>query len=216
MLCKFECGTRAIPSCPLLQANEAKTAKAKLDKALKRASGPKPTGVGLLTPDTKCQHTGKAHNAAPSTDDLSGTLIYTGTDMMPLVNEANPAMQLCAACQHVGCNCPRRATCKRIHDLDISKWLDITFAKWAALADEMPTLDWNCKVINPVKVAACSANLQHPLSSAQTPTSPLNHKTKLVIIIIVIHNLIYPNFTFHGSRQLPSHMAIPHPGVRTT
>jgi len=34
-LCKFECGTSTIPSCPLLMADEAKAAKAKVDKASK-------------------------------------------------------------------------------------------------------------------------------------------------------------------------------------
>jgi hypothetical protein len=34
-LCKFECGNRTIASCPLLQADEAKTTKARLDKAPK-------------------------------------------------------------------------------------------------------------------------------------------------------------------------------------
>jgi hypothetical protein len=36
---KFECGTGTIPSCPLVKANEAKAAKAKLDKAPKRSAG---------------------------------------------------------------------------------------------------------------------------------------------------------------------------------
>jgi len=117
------------------------------------------TGVGLVTPDTKHQCTGKAHDTAPTTDDLSGTLIYTGTNMMPSVNEANPVMRLCATRQCVGYNCPHGATCKMIHDLDISKWPDTTFAKWAALVDQMPTLDWNHKVADPVKVAARSAKL---------------------------------------------------------
>ena len=37
-LCKFEWGTGTIPSCPLLQANEAQSTKAKLDRAPKWAS----------------------------------------------------------------------------------------------------------------------------------------------------------------------------------
>jgi hypothetical protein len=36
---KFESGTGTIPSCPLLQADEAKAAKAKLDKVPKRTAG---------------------------------------------------------------------------------------------------------------------------------------------------------------------------------
>jgi hypothetical protein len=46
-----------------------------------------------------------------------------------------------------------------IHDLDISKWPNATFTKWAALINQTPTLDWNRKVVNPVKVAALSAKL---------------------------------------------------------
>jgi hypothetical protein len=40
-LCKFECGTGTIPSCPLLQSDEAKAAKAKLHKA-STTSAPSP------------------------------------------------------------------------------------------------------------------------------------------------------------------------------
>ena len=56
--------------------------------------------------------------------------------MMPTVNEANPAMRLCAARHRIGRNCPRGNLCKMIHDLDIDKWPDATFAKWAALVDK--------------------------------------------------------------------------------
>ena len=59
----------------------------------------------------------------------------------------------------MGRNCPHGATCKMIHDLDISKWPNATFTKWAALIHQTPTLDWNHKVVNPVKVAAFSAKL---------------------------------------------------------
>jgi hypothetical protein len=55
MLRKFECGTGPIPSCPLLQANEGKAAKAKLDKDPKHTAGHDHTGMGLVTPDTKRQ-----------------------------------------------------------------------------------------------------------------------------------------------------------------
>jgi hypothetical protein len=46
-----------------------------------------------------------------------------------------------------------------IHDLDITKWPDATFAKWSALVDQNPTLEWNRKVVDPAKVSACSAKL---------------------------------------------------------
>ena len=55
----------------------------------------------------------------PETHDLSGMLIYTGTNMMPLVNEANPPMLLCAARHCMGRNCPGGTSGKMIHDLDI-------------------------------------------------------------------------------------------------
>jgi len=91
---KFECGTRTIPSCPLLQANEARTTTAKLDKAPKCLAGPGTPGGGLVTPDTKRQCTRKANDAEPSTNNLSGTLAYTGANVMPLVNETNTLMHL--------------------------------------------------------------------------------------------------------------------------
>ena len=46
-----------------------------------------------------------------------------------------------------------------IHNLDITKWPDTTFAKWAALVDKTPALDWNRKVVDPAKVSARSAKL---------------------------------------------------------
>jgi hypothetical protein len=96
ILRKFECGTGTIPSCPLLQADEAKIAKAKLDKAPKRTAGVDTTSAWFVTPDAKRTRPGKSGDAAPSPDDLSGTLVYTGSDMMLTVNEANPSLRLCA------------------------------------------------------------------------------------------------------------------------
>ena len=156
---KLECGTGTIPSCPLLVADEAKAAKAKLDKAPKRTAGPDHTGAGLVTPDTKRQRGQRPGDTTPSADDLGGTLIYTGSDMMPTVNESTPSLRLCAARQRVGRHCPRGTACQMIHDMDISKWPDATFAKWAALVDKTPALEWNRKVVDPAKVSARSAKL---------------------------------------------------------
>jgi hypothetical protein len=96
---KFERGTSTIPACPLLMADEAKAAKAKVDKAPKCNAGPNTPGMGFTTPDAQCQCSGKPADATPLADDLSGTLIYTGSNMMPSVNEANPTMRLCATHQ---------------------------------------------------------------------------------------------------------------------
>jgi hypothetical protein len=171
---KFKCGTGTIPSCPLLMADEAKTARAKGDKAPKRTMASNAPAMGFATPDTKRQRSSKAADATPLADNLSGTLIYTSTDMMPSVNEANPTMRLCAARHCVGCNCPRGSTCKMIHDLDITKWPDVTFAKWSALVDQMTGLDWNRKVTDPVKVAARSAKLaSSSLASSATAKAKL-------------------------------------------
>ena len=46
-----------------------------------------------------------------------------------------------------------------IHDMDITKWPDATFAKWAALVYRMPALEWNRKVVDPAKVSTRSAKL---------------------------------------------------------
>ena len=80
-LCKFESGTGNIPSCPFLQADKAKAAKAKLNKAPKRTAGHDPHGSGLITPDTKRQRGLKPGDITPSGDDLNGMLVYTGTNM---------------------------------------------------------------------------------------------------------------------------------------
>jgi hypothetical protein len=56
-----------------------------------------------------------------------------------------------------------------IHDMDITKWPDTTFAKWAALVNKTPALDWNRKVVNPAKLSARSAKLSaSSLISAST------------------------------------------------
>ena len=41
---KFECSTGTIPSCPLFQADEAKTVRAKLNKTPKRPAGTDTSG----------------------------------------------------------------------------------------------------------------------------------------------------------------------------
>jgi hypothetical protein len=158
-LCKFESGTGTIPSYPLLQADEAKAAKVMLDKVPKCTAGHDPIGSGIVTPDTKRQRGSKPSDATPSGDNFNGTLVYTSIDMMPTVNETNLSLRLCAARQRIGRHCPRGISCMMIHNMDITKWPDATFDKWAALADKTPTLDWNRKVVDPAKVSACSAKL---------------------------------------------------------
>ena len=86
---KFECGTGTILSCPLLQADKVKTAKAKNDKRPKHTTGMDHPGSSAVTPATKCQCSQKTPNMTPSADDLSGTLLYTGTNMLPSVNDQN-------------------------------------------------------------------------------------------------------------------------------
>jgi hypothetical protein len=54
--------------------------------------------------------------------------VYTGTNMMPTVNESNLSLRLCAACQRMDRHCPRGASFMMIHDTDITKWPDATFA----------------------------------------------------------------------------------------
>jgi hypothetical protein len=170
---KFECGTGTIPSCPLLMADEARAARSKADKPPKRTSGPDESTMGFTSSDAKRQRSGKPPDATPSGDDLSGTLVYTGADMMPSVNEANPAMRLCAARQRVGRNCPRGSACKMIHNLDITK-SDATFAKWSALVDQTSGLDWNRKVVDPAKVSAHMSKLaSSSLSSATAAKAKL-------------------------------------------
>ena len=112
-----------------------------------------------MTPDTKRQRGQRPGDTTPSADDLGGTLIYTGSDMMPTVNESTPSLRLCEARQRLGRHCPRGTACLMIHDTDISKWPDATFAKWAALVDKTPALEWNRKVVDPAKVSARSAKL---------------------------------------------------------
>ena len=97
-------------------------------------------------------------------------LIYTGTNMMPSINDANPAMGLCAAGQHMGCNCPHGTSCKIIHELDIAKWPVTTFAKQSALDNQMLALEWNRKVVDPAKVAAFITKLAATSLACMTST----------------------------------------------
>ena len=55
-----------------------------------------------------------------------------------------------------------------IHDLDIAKWPDATFAKWSLLIEKTPDLEWNRKVVNPAKVTARAAKLFALLLSSAT------------------------------------------------
>jgi hypothetical protein len=60
-----------------------------------------------------------------------------------------------------------------IHNLDITKWPEATFAKWSALIEKMPGLKWNRKVVDPAKVSACISKL-----SASTLASATAGKAK--------------------------------------
>jgi hypothetical protein len=93
--------------------------------------------------------------------------------MMPTVNEANPSLRLCVGRQRVGRNCPHDSSCLMIHDLDIAKWPDATFAKWSALIEKTPGLEWNRKVVDPAKVSAHISKL-----SASTLAGVASNKTK--------------------------------------
>jgi hypothetical protein len=56
-----------------------------------------------------------------------------------------------------------------IHDLDISKWPEATFAKWSAPIKKTPDLEWNRKVIDPAKVTTRISKLSaSSLASAAT------------------------------------------------
>ena len=57
-----------------------------------------------------------------------------------------------------------------IHNTDISKWPDATFAKWAALVDKTPALDWNRTVVDPAKVSARSAKISAASLSGTSAT----------------------------------------------
>ncbi len=57
------------------------------------------------------------------------------------------------------------------HDLDIIKCPDATFARWSALDDQMPSFDWNKKVIKMAKLKTGTAKLDDStLTTANTFT----------------------------------------------
>jgi hypothetical protein len=59
-----------------------------------------------------------------------------------------------------------------IHDMDISKWPNATFAKWSALIDQTSAMEWNREVVNPTKVTLYSAELA---ASALLGTNTARH-----------------------------------------
>ncbi|KAL3803843.1 hypothetical protein HJC23_004005 [Cyclotella cryptica] len=139
MLRKFECGTGTIPSCPLLQADEAKTTKSKLDKSAKRATSIDNAGTGLVTPDPKRLRTGRPGDSTPSADDLSGTRVHW------VRHDADR----------------QRAT-------PLSASVQPVIVSWSALIDKTPALDWNGKVVEPAKVSARTARLSASTLSSAT------------------------------------------------
>ena len=60
----------------------------------KCTAGVNTASAGFITPDAKLARPGKPSNTAPSADNLSGTLMCTGADMMLTINEANPSLCL--------------------------------------------------------------------------------------------------------------------------
>ena len=46
-----------------------------------------------------------------------------------------------------------------IHNMDVAKWSDTTFAKWTALINKTPALDWNRKVVDLPKISARTTKL---------------------------------------------------------
>ena len=154
---------------PTPYGRRSESCQGQVDKAPKCTTGHDASPMGFMTPNAKRQHSGKPADATPLANDLSGTLVYTGFDMMPSIKEANPAMRLCAARQRVRCNCPRGSSCKIIHDLDITKWPDATFAKWLALVDQSPGLDWNQKSLTPSKSLHSPPSSPHPRLPVRQP-----------------------------------------------
>ena len=58
-----------------------------------------------------------------------------------------------------------------IHDLDITKCPNMTFTRWSASVNQMPSLDWNKKVVNMAKLEARTAKLTgSTLTTANTAT----------------------------------------------
>ena len=107
-----------------------------------------------------------------STDHLTGTLLFTGTALSPMVHEPNPTLHICAAHQWMGKRGPHGASCKHIKELNITKWPTAMFAKWSALVNQTPSVEWNCKVVNIAKVTAHSGKLTAAsLADAIAPTS---------------------------------------------
>ena len=58
-----------------------------------------------------------------------------------------------------------------INDLDITKWPDVTFARLSAPVNQMPTIDWNKKVVDMAKLKDRTAKLAgNAFATANTTT----------------------------------------------
>jgi hypothetical protein len=71
---------------------------------------------------------------------------------MPVVDEKDPKLRICAPRHRKGAICPRGTACSFIHETDVGKWPATTFERWAKLVNETDQLAWNPELVSPTQL----------------------------------------------------------------
>ena len=87
-----------------------------------------------------------------SLEDRDGTLVWSGDGLMPVVDEKDPKLRICAPRRRKGAICPRGAACSFIHETNVDKWPATTFERWAKLVNETDQLAWNPELVSPTQL----------------------------------------------------------------
>ncbi len=146
---KVATATGTVPGCTLAQNHASKKVKESHAKENKRQT-PHSSVAVTNRPGKKPRD-----STAPlpsSLEDRDGTLIWSGDGLMPVVDEKDPKLRICAPRHRKGAICPRGTACSFIHETDVGKWPATTFERWAKLVNETDQLAWNPELVSPTQL----------------------------------------------------------------
>jgi hypothetical protein len=146
---KVATATGTVPSCTLAQNYASKKAKESQAKDAKRQL-PSGTISSTTRPVKKLRES--SIPLTSSLEDRDGTLVWSGDGLMPVVDEKDPKLRICAPRHRKGAICPRGAACSFIHETNVDKWPATTFERWAKLVNETDQLAWNPELVSPAQL----------------------------------------------------------------
>lgn len=146
---KVATATGTVPSCTLAQNYASKKAKESQAKDAKRQL-PSGTTGSTTRPVKKLRESSMPLTS--SLEDRDGTLVWSGDGLMPVVDEKDPKLRICAPRHRKGAICPRGAACSFIHETNVDKWPATTFERWAKLVNETDQLAWNPELVSPAQL----------------------------------------------------------------